>query len=297
MNPREAGFLLLTSSFGNPDRRVLTTAQLRTLAERAKNMPRPEEERELKTQDLIALGYGPDMARRVVSLLAEEDLLEHYLRRGGKMGCVPISRVNPNYPRILRRRLGSDAPGCLWAKGNLDLLDTPMISLVGSRDLLPDNKKFAAEVGRQAALQGYTLVSGNARGADKTAQNACLKAGGNVISIVADELAKQPLLERVLYLSEDGFDEPFSAQRALSRNRCIHALGNKVFVAQSSYEHGGTWDGTEKNLRHRWSAVFCFEDGSPAVQQLSQMGAELVDMDDLMDIDRLQISEQNLFDR
>lgn len=297
MNPKEAGFLLLTSKLGNPERRTLTTAQLRTLAERAKNMPRPEAERELELCDLTAIGYGPEMGRRILALLAEEDLLEHYLRRGNKLGCTAVSWASPQYPRGLRRKLGQEAPGCLWAKGDLDLLDTPLIALVGSRDILPENKKFAAEVGRQAALQGYTLVSGNARGSDKTAQNACLKAGGRVISVVADELAKHPLQERVLYLSEENFDEEFSAQRALSRNRCIHALGCKTFVAQCDCEKGGTWDGTAKNLRHGWSPVFCFDDGSEAVEQLCQMGAERIKMEDLRDLESLQVSEQNFFDR
>jgi DegV family protein with EDD domain len=58
----------------------------------------------------------------------------------------------------------------------LEILKSPGISLVGSRDLNPINEEFAREAGKQAALQSYTLVSGNARGADKTAQNACLAA-------------------------------------------------------------------------------------------------------------------------
>ena len=88
-----------------------------------------------------------------------------------------------------------------------------MVALVGSRELREENWKFAAEVGRQAALQGYVLVSGNARGADRTAQEACLAAGGKVICVVADDLWKQPLRENILYLSEDDFEEGFSAQR------------------------------------------------------------------------------------
>lgn len=297
MNPREAGFLLLSSKLGNPDRKVLTIAQLRTLGERAKVMPRPIEDRDIEVGDLLSLGYGPEMARRILALLDETDVLEHYLRRGSKMGCVPISRVSEVYPARLKQTLGLEATGCLWAKGDLSLLERPMIALVGSRDLHYENKRFAAEAGRQAALQGYTLVSGNARGADRTAQNACLRAGGSVISIVADELAKQPLLERVLYLSEDGFDEGFSAQRALSRNRCIHAIGDKVLVAQSSFRQGGTWHGTANNLHHGWSEVYCFDDGSDAVQQLFQMGAEPLQLEELMDLKALQASEQNMFDR
>lgn len=296
MNGPEAGFLLLTSNLGNPERKTLTTAQLRTLAERVKDAPQKREERELEAADLTALGYGTDMARRILGLLEEEALLQHYLHRGRKLGCDPVTRLGEAYPPELRKRLGLDAPGCLWAKGDLSILNSPMVSLVGSRDLAAANQGFAMEAGRQAARQGYTLVSGNARGADRIAQNACLRAGGRVISIVADELAKQPAMERILYLSEDGYDEPFSAQRALSRNRCIHALGSRTFVAQCGYRMGGTWDGTVKNLRFGWSGVFCFDDGSPAVALLEQMGAELIGIDALAEFESLQTGEKSLFD-
>ena len=149
---------------------------------------------------------------------------------------------------------------------------------------------------REVAQQGYTLVSGNARGADRVAQEACLEWGGKVISIVADELENCPLTENVLYLSEDSFDLPFSAIRALSRNRIIHAMGFKAFVAQCTNGKGGTWDGTVKNLRHDISPVFCFADGSAVMTELEQMGATLVTADDLLDISALKPKTGNLFD-
>ena len=295
MTEKELGFLLLTSRFGNPERKVLTTAQLRILSQRMHTLSAPSEDRDLEESDLVALGYGRDMAQRILSLLEEGELLAHYLRRGERLGCVPISRVSPMYPATLKIKLGVEAPGCFWAKGDLSLLDTPMVALVGSRDINPENQGFAEEVGRQAALQGYTLVSGNARGADRIAQKACLKAGGRVISIVADSLAEKTLQNRVLYLSEDDFDEEFSAQRALSRNRLIHCLGEKVFVAQSNLEKGGTWDGTVKNLRYGWSSVFCCYDGSDAMIALSQMGATLIRREELADISGLMPVILNLF--
>ena len=242
MTGPEAGFLLLSCRLGNPERKVLTTAQLRTLSQRMRDFQPEDPDRDLTAEDLAKLGYGKDMASRIVALLEEEELLTHYLRRAQKAGCIPIPRISSLYPRILRDRLGDEAPGCLWAKGDLEILKGSKISLVGSRDLIPKNTEFAREAGRQAALQGYTLVSGNARGADQTAQNAALAVGGRVISIVADSLEKHSLKDNVLYLSEEDFDEEFSAQRALRRNRCIHALGEKVLVAQASYQHGGTWD-------------------------------------------------------
>ena len=297
MNPRERGFALLASHLGNPGRRPLTAPQLRVLARRAAEMERGEADRDLTAGDLMALGYGREMAVHIMDLLDQEDVLDHYLSRGRRAGCVPITRVSPEYPLLLRKNLGLDSPGILWARGDLSLLNTPAVALVGSRDLNPENRKFAEEAGRQAALQGLTLVSGNARGADRTAQEAALEAGGAVISIVADELAKQPLRDNVLYLSEDGFEEPFSAMRALSRNRCIHAMVWRTFVAQTSNGMGGTWDGTVKNLRAGWSGVYCFNDGSEGMERLAAMGAMPVGIDTLKDFSALPEKERNLFDR
>lgn len=281
MTGRERGFLLLSSHLGEPNRKPLTTAQLRTLADRVRSARAPEEDRDLTTGDLAALGYGPEMAKRIHQLLREEDVLDYYLRKGDVLGCVPVTRISQQYPLHLRKRLGLDSPGVLWARGDLRLLEQPMVALVGSRELREENWHFAAEVGRQAAAQGYVLVSGNARGADRTAQESCLEAGGCVISVVADELWKQPLREKVLYLSEDDFEAGFSAQRALSRNRVIHALGLKTFVAQSSLHTGGTWDGTVKNLQNHWSTLYGFDDGSEAMTELAQMGIELIRQEDL----------------
>lgn len=294
MNGNERGFLLLTSQLGDPDRKVLTVPQFRTLAKRMSSMEKPKESRELKREDIIALGYDSQGADRIVELLAEDFRLDWYLNRGYRAGCTPITRASEQYPPAVRKRLGLDAPGCLWAKGNLSLLDTQMVSLVGSRELQESNYAFAEAVGREVARQGYTLVSGNARGADKTAQEACLRNGGRVISVVADELEKFPYDKNILYLSEDSFDLPFSPQRAISRNRVIHALGYITLVAQCSLNTGGTWDGTVKNLRYNWSSVFCYADGSPAAMELEQLGATLILPEQLADLSALQGNIQSL---
>ena len=287
MTGREEGFLLLTSQLGNPDRKTLTPAQLRVLARRSRDLPIDDPNRDLTEADLRALGYGSELAHRIVALLSEKELLEYYCIQGKKAGCVPLSRVSAGYPDTVRRKLGLDSPGCLWARGDLSLLNRPAISLVGSRDLQPDNLRFAREVGRQAALQGYVLVSGNARGADQAAQESCLDAGGQVISIVADSLKSHKTRQHMLYLSEDGYAYSFSAQRAISRNRCVHAMGRKTFVAQCGYQTGGTWDGTVKNLRFGWSPVYCYADGSPAMELLQQMGADQIDETSLRDFSAL----------
>ena len=297
MTGPERGFLLLTSQLGDPWRKPLTVAQLRILATRAGMMDVPAEMRDLTLTDLTELGYGEETAKHILRLLSEEDMLDWYLRQGARQGCAPLTRLTAGYPMTVRQRLGLDSPGCLWYKGDLKLLSTPRIALVGNRMLRSANARFAREVGRQAASQGYTLVSGNAPGADMEAQEACLKAGGNVISVVSHSLQDQKNRERVLYLAEDGFDRPFSAQSALSRNRVIHSLGEKTFVAQASLEKGGTWDGTVRNLRFGWSPVFCFRDGSEAALRLADHGAALIDTDALCDLKKLNSEVISLFDQ
>jgi len=288
LNAREQGFLLLTSHLGDPERKVLTQAQLRSLFLRVQAADMPKQNRELTCEDVMGLGYDREMAARILELLLQQEQLDWYLKQAAKAGCIPVSRISEQYPFILRKKLGVDCPGCLWMKGDPALLQKPAISLVGSRALRAENAAFAREVGRQAARQGYILVSGNAKGADQTAQNACLEAGGQVISIIADSLSDYTADDRILYISEDGFDLPFSGLRALSRNRLIHAMGQITLVAQCNFEKGGTWDGTKNNLKKGYSPVFCFRDGSRGMEVLIDRGATPVTVEQLANFAVLQ---------
>ena len=293
MTGPEQGFLLLTCQLADPERRPLTVAQFRTLAKKMAAVEKPGFDKEMEPADLMVLGYDADMAQRIIGLLAGKKQLREYLRRAQSCDCHPITRLNPIYPAALRKRLGLDSPGCLWAKGDITLLDRPGIALVGSRDLMPANQAFAQAAGEAAARQGYVLVSGNARGADRQAQDSCLACGGQVISVVADSLQEHPLKEHVLYLSLDDFDQPFSAQRALHRNRVIHAFGTVTLVAQCSLEKGGTWSGTTQNLRHGISPVCCFDDGSEAIRALMDRGGRGIGFGELENLAELSKTPLN----
>ena len=284
MTGAERGFLLLCCHLGDPQRQPLTVAQFRKLARRVRSSEKAPVERELEISDLTALGYSKAEAAHILALFAGEELLEHYLSKASKYGCVPLTWLTPGYPQRILEALRDDAPACLWARGDLSLLERPGIALVGSRELEPQNAAFARQTGTEAAEQGLVLISGNARGADRTAQSAAIAAGGAVISIVADLLTDHIPTRNMLYLSEEGFDLEFSAQRALSRNRCIHALGNAAIAAQCSLRIGGTWDGSVKNLRFGWSPLYIFDDGSESAQLLEQMGAVKIGFDALKDL-------------
>lgn len=294
MTGAERGFLLLCSHLGDPERNVLTTAQFRNLSRRMKNAPAPKEDRDLTAADLKSLGYGTTEAERIVTLLGEEERLDRYLKRAEQAGCGLLTLFSAHYPLELEYRLGDDAPALLWYKGNAELLNGPKIGLVGSRDLRRENAAFAHQAGLQAAAQGFTLVSGNARGADRTAQDACLAAGGQIISVVADALTRHTPEENILYLCEDSFDLDFSAHRALSRNRLIHAMGFATLVAQCRAYHGGTWDGSVKNLRFGWTPLFCYDDGAEGTRLLVRMGGTPIGMEELLDLSGLRPEQMTL---
>ena len=133
------GFLLLSSHLGNPQRRPLTVAQMRTLSQRILAHGPFEAGRTLGEKDLLALGYSREFAGQILSLLEEQELLERYLQKGRARRCVPVTRQDVRYPAAVRGKLGQDSPGCLWAKGNLSLLERPLkIALVGCRELRPE---------------------------------------------------------------------------------------------------------------------------------------------------------------
>ena len=289
------GFLLLSSHLGNPDRRPLTTAQLRLLARRVMDFG-PFSGDDLTEKTLLELGLSPQGAQRVLSLLEDQALLERYLQKAKARRCIPIQRGDGRYPIAVRKKLGLDSPGCLWAKGDLELLDRPKIAAVGCRVLRPENRDFAYEAGRQAARQGFVLVSGNAVGADQAAQAGCLDAGGQVISVVADALHSHLEQPNILYLSEEDYDMPFSPLRALRRNRVIHTLGQVVLVAQSRAGQGGTWNGTAMNLQNRWTPVRVLDDGSEGAQALAQLGAQPIRAAELRDLTLLSRREPNFLE-
>lgn len=90
----------------------------------------------------------------------------------------------------------------------------------------------------------------------------------------AGRLLDCPAQAHVLYLAEQGYDLPFSAQRALSRNPILSTpWAKKRSSRQCRAGTGGTWDGTTENLRRGWSPVFVSDDGSEGAQALIARGA------------------------
>ena len=254
---------------------ALSLAQARELSRRARAAGIGEEDplRDVTVKDVRRLGYSEYEAGHIVSLLGRERQLDGYLLAAEKADVAVITRLDARFPQRLREQLGARCPAALFCRGDLRLLQRPCISVVGSRHLASPGAQFAAQAGRLAAREGFTLCSGDAMGADRTAQETCLSNGGSVLIVPATERVYCPVRENVLYAAEGGFELGFSAQRALGRNRFIHAMGEKTLVAQTGFGKGGTWSGSLDNLQHEYSPLFVFDDGSEGARALCARGA------------------------
>lgn len=294
MNSAEEGVLLLCCPLGDPSARPLTTAQFRTLGERVRSSRSDGDPlSQVTEQTLRKLGYSTEASSRIAGLLSREDRLRTYLAAGEQAGIYPITRVSSAYPPRIRAKQQLSAPPVLFARGDRSLLAHPCIALVGSRRLMPDNEAFAKAIGTLAAQEQLVLVSGGADGADTAAQQACLEHGGRCIIFVADCLLHHRPHPRVLYISEDGYDLPFSPARALHRNGLIHMQGSLTLAAQCTLGSGGTWRGCTENLKRRWSDLFVYDDGSEAMEALKARGAVGIKLP--VHLSDLQNPQQSLF--
>lgn len=266
MTEEELILSLLCSRMG--DRILpLTVGQYRSLRGKA-GKPLTE------TPEILSLCASEQEKDRIEGLLERKESVLARLESWEACGVSVCTLLSGDYPEPLLRKLGDDAPAVLFLSGNRGLLAGPALSLVGCRNLREENRLFARERGARCAARGLALCSGDARGADRAGQDGCLEAGGAVLSFVSDRLLDRTGSERHLYISEDSPDAPFSTPRALSRNRLIHCMGACVFVAQTEDGRGGTWSGTYRNLTHRWTPVYYYEDGSAGAEHLRREGAK-----------------------
>ena len=274
MTGPERGYLLLCADLAD-GRKPLTLAQLRSLRRLVQQSEpdRSDPDRPITAGDLRRAGLSAAAARRVLDLLEREDALAAYLKTAALFDIYPLTCISPGYPRRLVSRLGQDAPAVLFLRGNAALLRKPAVSLTGSRVLDAAAAAFARRVGALAASEGKVLVSGNAQGADRTAQAACLEAGGEVIAVVPGELENcVPASDRELYVCEAGWHIPFAPYRALERNRLIYALALHALIARTNTD-GGTFSGASDALRRGNCRVSVRDDGSPGSRALIARGA------------------------
>jgi predicted Rossmann fold nucleotide-binding protein DprA/Smf involved in DNA uptake len=222
---------------------------------------------------------------RLQKLLGRGFLLSQVIERWQSRAIWVVSRADAEYPRRLKARLREDAPAVLYGCGDMTLLETGGLAVVGSRhvdDVLID---YTMSIGRLAARAGSALVSGGARGIDQAAMRGALEAGGQVCGVLADSLEKTTMNREHRNLLLDGqlvlvspYDPSagFNVGNAMQRNKLIYALADAALVVNSDLKKGGTWAGAVEQLnKFKFVPVFTRSTGvaSVAIDALVQQGA------------------------
>lgn len=251
--------------------------------------------REIQRQpaDLVA----PDAADvlRACHSVVDESRLQRLLGRGFQLSQVVeqwqsraiwvISRADANYPWRLKARLREDSPAILYGCGDISLLESGGLAVVGSRDVDDTLIEYSMAVGGLAAKAGRTLVSGGARGIDQAAMRGALTGNGRVIGVLADSLEKTAmnrehrnflLGEQLVLISPYDPSSGFNVGHAMQRNKLIYALADASLVVSSDVNKGGTWAGAVEQLdKYRFMPVHVRATGelSPGIDALLRKGA------------------------
>ncbi len=86
------------------------------------------------------------------------------------------------YPKRLRD--ASHPVELLYFQGQWDLVNTPCVAIVGTRNPTEDGRRRAAKLARLCVADGYTIVSGLARGIDTAAHTAAIAENGFTIAVL-----------------------------------------------------------------------------------------------------------------
>ena len=290
LSPNGQAILLLTAPLiagrgpSSPD--LLSPGEYKRLAQHLRELKHqpfdlltPDAEEILhKCQPIIDAG-------RLQRLLGRGFLLSQVIERWQARAIWVVSRADPDYPRRLKVRLREDSPAVLYGCGDMALLETGGLAVVGSRHVDDALIEYTMDVGHLAARAGRTIVSGGAKGIDQAAMRGALEAGGKVSGVLADSLEKTAMNRENRNLLMDGqlvlispYDPSagFNVGNAMQRNKLIYALADASLVVSSDFNKGGTWTGaTEQLEKLRFVPVFVRSPsgGSEGLDALQRKGA------------------------
>lgn len=231
---------------------------------------------------------------RLIALLARGNAMAISLQKWQNAGIWIITRADEDYPKKLKKHLEQKAPPILYGAGNKKIFNTRGVAVVGSRNATAEDLKFAFTLGEKLALNGYSVVSGAARGIDEESMLGSISADGTTIGVVADDLMQKVLSKKyreaimnnnLLLVSPYYPEARFNAGSAMGRNKLIYTLADSSVVV-SSGTTGGTWEGAKENLKHKWVNLFVksnSDTGSGNLKLIEMGGLEL--NGDLSEID------------
>ena len=177
---------------------------------------------------------------------SDDRLFRSYLANLEKDNIKVITIMDAEYPEKLRYL--DDAPMLIYCKGDISLLNTDAISIVGTR--IPSNygryvtEKFAGVL----ASAGLTVVSGLAYGVDAISHRKALEVNGKTIAVLGGGLnhiypeantnLANEIAEKGLLISEyPPFAKP-SKYTFPVRNRIIAGLSLGTLITEASKKSG-----------------------------------------------------------
>jgi DNA processing protein len=160
------------------------------------------------------------------------------------MGLVFLALGEDEYPAQLAAI--DDAPPLLAVRGQADVLNRPIIAMVGSRNASAAGVKLAERLARDLGAAGFVVVSGLARGIDAAAHRASVTTGtvavlaGGHDSIYPPEHA--PLVEALIANGAAVSEMPLGYEPRgrdfPRRNRLISGLALGVIVVEAAQKSG-----------------------------------------------------------
>lgn len=158
-----------------------------------------------------------------------------------------ISVLDPRYPKSLIHL--PDAPATLFCRGNINLLSTNSVGVIGTRSPTEHGEILNRKVTKWLTTKNFTIVSGLALGHDTIAHDECLNNNGSTIAVLAHGLdtiypkKNTDLFNRILdknglLLSEYPYLTPLYKQSLVQRDRIQAGLSKAIFLVQSSTTGG-----------------------------------------------------------
>lgn len=163
-----------------------------------------------------------------------------------KLTASVVVWASEDYPDLLRQL--PDAPLFLYCLGDLELLLSPSVGVVGSRNPSRESAGYAARLAGSLAAAGVTVISGMASGIDAAAHAGALDEVGGSVGVLGTgidiryPLANKNLFERMeksgLLVSEFAPGSPPVNYNFPIRNRIISGLSVGVIVVEAAARSG-----------------------------------------------------------
>ena len=197
-------------------------------------------------KDLTRIPGIKDKIARSILKDPDEDLIAGQSKLIEKFRVTMVTLWDDSYPEQLKQIY--DPPIALFCRGNIDLLSTDSLGMVGTRTPTAYGKDVSKEFSRDLAQRGLTIVSGAAKGIDSYAHEACLNASGSTIAVLGNGVDRvypaenRPLYDKIakngLLISEFLMGSKPDAQNFPRRNRIISGLSLGIIVIEAAERSG-----------------------------------------------------------